>query len=158
VYLTEDVIMEISNISVPVSNLNWDSKELKPAESVATSAAVREVASETLSAKMTAMAEEEKSTVVKTPAEEITHAIDKVSAFFKITDTDLELRMDEEAGGEPVVSIFDGEDGSLLRQYPTEEMLEIARKITEQMLEFREALLHGGAAPSIKGLFTDTVV
>jgi len=119
---------------------------------------VREVASETLSAKMTAMAEEEKSTVVKTPAEEITHAIDKVSAFFKITDTDLELRMDEEAGGEPVVSIFDGEDGSLLRQYPTEEMLEIARKITEQMLEFREALLHGGAAPSIKGLFTDTVV
>jgi hypothetical protein len=37
-------------------------------------------------------------------------------------------------------------------------MLEIARKITEQMLEFREALLHGGAAPSIKGLFTDTVV
>ena len=85
-------------------------------------------------------------------------AVDQVSSFLQFTGTDLELRVDADAGNRAVVSIYDGESGSLLRQYPTEEMLEIARRITEQMDEFKNSLINGGPPPSMKGLLTDTVV
>ncbi len=90
--------------------------------------------------------------------QEMAVAVEQVSSFLQFAGTNLELRVDAEAGNQPVVSIYDGEDGSLLRQYPTDEMLEIARKITEQMNEFRNSLVNGGAPPSVRGLFTNTVV
>jgi|SaaInl7_135m_RNA_FD_contig_31_2552848_length_1413_multi_6_in_0_out_0_1 uncharacterized FlaG/YvyC family protein len=88
----------------------------------------------------------------------MTAAVEQVSSFLRLSDTNLELRVDQEAGNKSVVSVYDGEDGTLVRQYPTDEMLEIARRITEQMNEFRDALVHGGVAPSMSGLFTNTVV
>ena len=101
---------------------------------------------------------DDKSNVQPISKEDLTVAVEQVTSFLRLTDTDLVLRMDDESGGKPVISIYDGDDGSLLRQYPSEEMLAVARKITEQMQEFRDALIHGGTMPTIQGVFADTVV
>lgn len=118
---------------------------------------MEEVVNESRSSVVTALEIAEQAAEQRDEASRVLEAVSNVEAFIRITDTDLELRIDDEAGGETVVSIFDGEDGTLLRQYPTDEMLEISRKITRQLNEFRDSLIHGRGA-SVHGIFTDTVV
>jgi uncharacterized FlaG/YvyC family protein len=154
--------MEISNISTVISSSGNDVKKLQNSGEIFEPLKEDKVEPVVLRADLTKAKEIDLVSLEHTQVDfsqgEVGEALSQVSAFLRITDTDLELRLDEEAGGEPVVSIYDGEDGSLLRQYPTEEMLVIARKITEQMLDFREALIHGGGVPAARGLFADTVV
>ncbi len=89
-------------------------------------------------------------------AESLKAAVSTVDSYLKLASTDLKLQVDDEAGGVTVVSVLDKEDGKVIRQYPTDEMLELAKRITEQMNEFREALTTGGSTVS-QGVFTNTV-
>ncbi len=88
--------------------------------------------------------------------ERLEQAVETVSSYLKVAATDLQLQVNDEAGGVTVVSVLDREDGKVIRQYPTEEMLDLAKRITQQMTEFREALVHGGSMVS-QGVFTNTV-
>ena len=83
-------------------------------------------------------------------------AVDTINNYLKVSATDLRLQINEEAGNRTVVSVLDRNDGKVIRQYPSDETLELAKRITLQMNEFREALVRGGSMVS-QGVFTNTV-
>ncbi len=92
------------------------------------------------------------------PVKGLGDAVETVNSYLKVSTTDLKLQVNDEAGGVTVVSVLDQEDGKVIRQYPSDEMLEVAKRITQQMSEFREALVRGGSVSTQgSGIFTDAV-
>lgn len=64
----------------------------------------------------------------KLNADELEKRIDEVNNFIASINTGLSFRFDEESGRD-VVTIFDANTGDIIKQIPSEEMLEILRRL-----------------------------
>jgi flagellar protein FlaG len=64
----------------------------------------------------------------QTPREALQSALDKVEKFVSIAASDIEFSIDEESGA-TVVKIIDRESKEVIRQIPSEEMLELSRAL-----------------------------
>ncbi|USD65966.1 flagellar protein FlaG [Vibrio sp. SCSIO 43136] len=64
----------------------------------------------------------------KLNAEELEKRIDEVNDYIASINTGLSFRFDEESGRD-VVTIFDANTGDIIKQIPSEEMLEVLRRL-----------------------------
>lgn len=88
---------------------------------------------------------------------DLSKEVQQVEELLSLVDSSLTFRVDDEAG-RTVISIIDGENGSVVRQIPSEEILEVSRKISGQLEEFRSALIYGDSKSQVTGFFTDAVI
>lgn len=66
--------------------------------------------------------------VEEAPRDELDEAVRNISGYVQNISRELNFRVDEELG-RTVVTVSDRESGELIRQIPSEEMLEIARSV-----------------------------
>lgn len=71
---------------------------------------------------------------VEAETEDLSSAIAKISEHIQNVQRDLVFSVDEESGRE-VVTIKDAKSDEVIRQYPSEEILTLARKLSEQLDE-----------------------
>ncbi|MEO1079341.1 MAG: flagellar protein FlaG [Pseudomonadota bacterium] len=64
-------------------------------------------------------------------ARELAEATRDVSSFIQTVSRSLQISVDDELGS-TVIRVVDGENGDLVRQIPSEEVLEIARYLRQQ--------------------------
>ncbi|MEM1187728.1 MAG: flagellar protein FlaG [Pseudomonadota bacterium] len=64
-------------------------------------------------------------------ARELAEATQDVSSFIQTVSRSLQISVDDELGS-TVIRVVDGENGDLVRQIPSEEVLEIARYLRQQ--------------------------
>jgi flagellar protein FlaG len=64
----------------------------------------------------------------QTPREALQSALDKVEKFISVAASDIEFSIDEESGT-TVVKIVDRDSKEVIRQIPSEEMLELSRAL-----------------------------
>lgn len=69
--------------------------------------------------------------VAPQPAQ-LAQAVDDLNKRFKDSHTDLRFSIDDDSG-RTVVSIVDAEDGTVLRQMPTEEALRVAKALDQAL-------------------------
>ena len=70
----------------------------------------------------------------ETETEDLSSAIAKISEHVQNVQRDLVFSIDEESGRE-VVTIKDAKSDEVIRQYPSEEILSLARNLNEQLDE-----------------------
>lgn len=63
---------------------------------------------------------------------QLVQAIDDLNQRFKDSHTDLRFSIDEDSG-RTVVSVVDAQDGTVLRQMPTEEALRVSKALDEAL-------------------------
>ncbi|MBA1146971.1 flagellar protein FlaG [Ectothiorhodospiraceae bacterium WFHF3C12] len=60
----------------------------------------------------------------------VTEAVEKVKDFVQVVSRDLEFSVDEETG-RTIIRVYDSESGSLIRQIPPEELLDLAENLDQ---------------------------
>ncbi len=63
---------------------------------------------------------------------QLAQAVDDLNQRFKDSRTDLRFSIDEDSG-RTVVSVVDAQDGTVLRQMPTEEALRVSKALDEAL-------------------------
>lgn len=63
---------------------------------------------------------------------QLAQAVDDLNRRFKDSRTDLRFSIDDDSG-RTVVSVVDAEDGTVLRQMPTEEALRVSKALDEAL-------------------------
>lgn len=91
-------------------------------------------------------AQQQAATVVNTPAsdtaskEQLREAMSKVSSYMQNVQRNLNFSIDESTG-QTVVKVIDAESEEVIRQFPSEEMLALARHLSEMNGESVSGLL-----------------
>lgn len=81
-------------------------------------------------------AQQQAATVVNTPAsdtaskEQLREAMNKVSSYMQNVQRNLNFSIDDSTG-QTVVKVIDAESEEVIRQFPSEEMLALARHLSE---------------------------
>ena len=68
------------------------------------------------------------------PTSEVVELARNATKHMARLDSRLQFRVDEDSG-EVVVAVIDGDTSEVLRQIPAEEMLEVARRLEEQLAD-----------------------
>jgi flagellar protein FlaG len=91
-------------------------------------------------------AQQQAATVANTPAsdtaskEQLKEAMNKVSSYMQNVQRNLNFSIDESTG-QTVVKVIDAESEEVIRQFPSEEMLALARHLSEMNGESVSGLL-----------------
>lgn len=91
-------------------------------------------------------AQQQAATVANTPAsdvagkEQLREAMNKVSSYMQNVQRNLNFSIDESTG-QTVVKVIDAESEEVIRQFPSEEMLALARHLSEMNGESVSGLL-----------------
>lgn len=115
------------NADLVKANVSNAGTQIKPAAPVSTDVGVKS-ASDTVEAQQSSQQPPVKQ--VAATASEVNGAVEDISRHIQNVQRNLSFSIDEDSGS-TVVKVIDTESDEVIRQYPTEEILEIRRHLSE---------------------------
>jgi len=119
----------IDNTSSTVDAGSLSPQAKASAASLVKTANISELAKTDISAPEKVVAQVSKTKdVTETKSEEIEQVVEKLNAFVQLTQRDVSFGIDDQSGRD-VISVFEAETQELIRQIPSEEALELLKRM-----------------------------